>query len=311
MSGALRLEVWLAATRPAFLSVTLLAVSLGFVLAWWHGAAVSPATLPALLLALLGALFAHAAANVLNDVADHDNGSDGCNVDRVAPFTGGSRFIQDGRLSRAQMLGWAAWLFAGCVVCGLLLLFLTDHRLLVFGLGGLLLGIAYSLPPCKLMARGLGEVAVACAWLVIVAGSDFVLRRQLDAGAWQAGLAFALQMGLILIVNQIPDYRADREVGKHNLVVRLGRDRAAALYGTVMLASYLAVLLAWSLGSLPAGALLSLAALPLGLIATRLIAQHALTPARLAGPIRLTLLQAHLVGALLILGLVADRTFRN
>lgn len=303
--------VWLAATRPAFLSATLLAVCLGFGFAWWRGAAVDIASGPVLLLALFGALAAHAGANVLNDVADHDNGSDACNTDRVAPFTGGSRFIQDGRLSRAEMARWSSVLFATCATCGLALSTLTDLRLLWFGLGGLALGIAYSLPPFKLMARGLGEAAVAAAWLLIVAGCDFVLRRQADAGAWIAGLSFALQMGLILIVNQIPDFRADSAAGKHNLIVRLGRHRAAALYGSVMLASYLAALAAWSLGRLPAAALVCLAALPFGIAATRRIATHATTPAGLETPIRLTLLQAHLVGALLILGLLADRHFRN
>jgi 1,4-dihydroxy-2-naphthoate octaprenyltransferase len=45
------------------------------------------------------ALLTHAAVNVINDVADHHNGTDAANTARLFPFTGGSRFIQNGVLS--------------------------------------------------------------------------------------------------------------------------------------------------------------------------------------------------------------------
>lgn len=301
---------WLAATRPAFLSITLLAVLLGFALAARHGTPLvwSPATLT---LTMLGALLAHAGANVLNDVADADNGSDACNTGRIAPYTGGSRFIQQALISRQSMLHFGWRLIAASALCGAVLLALTDSRLLVFGLGGLLLAIAYSLPPLQLMSRGLGEPAVAAAWLLIVAGSDFVLRRQFDSAAWLGGLPLALQTALILIVNQIPDRAADQRAGKRNWIVRLDTRHAATLYTATLAASYAAVPLGCLLGALPASALLALLALPLGGLASRYIRQHAANPARLAGSIRLTLLQAHLVGALLLLGLLADRYFRT
>lgn len=302
---------WLAATRPAFLSITLLAVGLGFSHAWWRGGVPALALLPLLVLTLFGALLAHAGANVLNDVADHHNGSDAGNVERVAPFTGGSRFIQDGLLSAGQMQTFATRLLLACVLCGFTLLALTDRRLLVFGGGGLLLAVAYSLPPLKLMSRGWGEAAVGLAWLLIVAGSDFVLRRQIDASGWLAGLPFALQICLILIANQVPDCAADRRAGKRNWVVRLGPERAAVLYRGGLAASAIALFLDWASGALPNLALLTLPALGLGILAARQIDRFALTPARLISPIRLTLLQAHLVGVLLILSLIADRLFRT
>jgi 1,4-dihydroxy-2-naphthoate octaprenyltransferase len=34
--------------------------------------------------------------NVVNDYYDHLNGTDAANVERIFPFTGGSRFIQNG-----------------------------------------------------------------------------------------------------------------------------------------------------------------------------------------------------------------------
>lgn len=300
---------WLGATRPAFLSITLLAVLLGFSHAAWRDPA--PASLLIVLLTLCGALLAHAAANVLNDVADADNGCDAGNSERVAPFTGGSRVIQQGLLSRDAMWRFGWTLLTGSAVCGLALLALTDLRLLGFGVGGLLLAVAYSLPPLKLMARGLGEAAVILAWLLIVAGSDFVLRRQLDASAWLAGLPFALQVGMILLVNQVPDRKADHGAGKRNWTVRLETNDAALPYATLWLGSSLAVFGGWWLGALPASALPALAVMPIGFFASVQIRRWALSPAQLVFPIRLTLLQAHLVGALLTLGLLGAPLFRT
>lgn len=293
-----------AATRPAFLTITALAVLVGLAHGAWRGAVRFVDVWPVATLALLGALLAHAATNVLNDVADADNGSDARNTDRVAPFTGGSRFIQDGLLSRRQMNRLAWRLFAASAGCGLVLLALTDARLCWFGLAGLLLGIAYSAPPLQLMSRGWGELAVAGAFGVLVGGADFVLRRQLDLATSGAGLSLGAQAALILIVNELPDRVADQAAGKRNLIVRLGAARAAWLYGGVAAASYLAL----GLSDLPPFCALAVLALPCGVVATTLIARHAATPARLRLPIALTLVQAHLFAAGLWIGLtVADR----
>lgn len=268
-----RTALWLGATRPAFLSITLLAVLLGFSHAAWRDPA--PAPFLIVVLTLCGALLAHAAANVLNDVADADGGCDANNNERVAPFTGGSRVIQQGLLSRDAMFRFGWTLLAGCALCGL------------------------------------GELAVILAWLLIIAGSDFVLRRQLDPSAWLAGLPFALQVGMILRVNPVPDRRADLGAGKRNWTVRLETNDAALPYATLWLTSSLAVFGGWWLGALPAGALIALAAIPIGFFASRQIRCWAQSPAQLVSPIRLTLLQAHLVGALLALGLLGDHLFRT
>ena len=302
-----RAIVWLQATRPGFLSVTLLAVLLGFSHADWlaslPGAEATAADGLVLALTLFGALFAHAGANVLNDVADADNGCDAGNVDRIAPYTGGSRVIQDGRLSRRAMhrFGWG--LLATSAGCGLFLLTLAGPRLLGFGLAGLLLAVAYSLPPLKLMSRGFGELAVSIAWLLVVVGSASVVGPSSDARSWLAGLPFALHAGMILLVNQVPDRAADRVAGKLNWTARLAPEHAVRLYFAAWLASGLALLAADRVGALPAASLLALAALPIGLGVMQQLRRQPPMPARLTTAIRLNLLQAHLVGALLTISL--------
>jgi hypothetical protein len=101
---------WWLATRPAFLSITLA----GVVLAWpRQRLAALRQHWPLALLGLMLALLTHAAVNVINDVADHHNGTDAANTARLFPFTGGSRFIQNGVLSAAQMRSLAYSVCAG------------------------------------------------------------------------------------------------------------------------------------------------------------------------------------------------------
>lgn len=131
----------LAATRPAFLSVTLVGVMLGLCTAATDGAFRSPLLATA---TLLFALLAHAGANVINDYYDALSGCDAANTDRIAPFTGGSRFIQDGQLSETQTawLGYA--LMASIIPAGIALVLVSGSGLWLIGLIGLLAGWAYS-----------------------------------------------------------------------------------------------------------------------------------------------------------------------
>lgn len=118
---------WLLATRPAFLTLTLGGVLLGFA---GSGGDALGQRWPQAALALLLALLCHAAVNVINDVADHDNGSDAANVARQFPFTGGSRVIQNALLSRRDMARLAQGLFALVIGGGLLLVVLASLSLL-------------------------------------------------------------------------------------------------------------------------------------------------------------------------------------
>jgi len=75
-----------AATRPAFLSVTLVGCVLGLASAHAGGVALDPASA---ILTLVFALVAHAGINVLNDYYDALNGTDAANTERRFPFTAG------------------------------------------------------------------------------------------------------------------------------------------------------------------------------------------------------------------------------
>ncbi|MDE2428818.1 MAG: prenyltransferase [Burkholderiales bacterium] len=295
---------YLLATRPAFLSVTLFSVLIGLATAYADGVPVHAGTA---LVTCWFALVAHAGINVLNDYYDALNGTDEANQDRVFPFTGGSRFIQNGVLSRRATALYGTALMLLVIVAGLWLTWVSAANLIWIGAAGLLIGWAYSAPPLKLNSRGLGEVAVWAGFALIAVGSDFVQRGGFSMAPLIAVSSYALLVTNILFINQFPDCKADRAAGKHHLVVRLGVQHARWLYLIVAIAAYGWLTAAVINGDLPSLSLLALAPAPLSLLAANTLLKLAATPRRLGKAIQQTIAAASLHGMLLAATMVVAR----
>ena len=207
--------------------------------------------------------------------------------------------IQNGLISVSAtgIFGYA--LLVAVVPAGLWLTHASAPGLIWIGLAGLAVGWAYSAPPLKLMSRGLGEAAVACGWLIVVLGADYVQRGAFSSAPLAAGLPYALHVANLLFVNQFPDVKADAAAGKRNLVVRLGPQRARWLYPAIAIAAYAWLIGAVVAGALPALALAALAAAYPAFSAARALARNALRPAVLDPAIRATIGAALVHGALL------------
>lgn len=288
------------ATRPAFLSVTFVGCLLGLATAALSGVALDPLKAT---VTLLFALLAHGGANVVNDYYDAKSGCDAANDERVFPFTGGSRVIQNGVLSlqEAGVFGYA--LLAIVIPAGLWLTAVSGPGLIGIGLAGLIIGWAYSAPPFKLQGRGLGEFGITAAWLLIVVGSDYVQRHDLSFAPVAAGLGYALLVANVLYINQFPDIKADAQAGKRTIVVRLGVQRARWGYALIALLCYGWVLAMTVLGHLPPVALISLLPAIASFKAAQNLAHHAAQPPLLVPGIKLTILAASLHGLLLAVAL--------
>ena len=60
-----------------------------------------------------------------------------------------------------------------------------------------------------LMSRGLGELAVALAWWLMVLGADFVQRQSFALEPLLLGAPYACLMANVLLINGLPDAAAD------------------------------------------------------------------------------------------------------
>ncbi len=291
---------YLLATRPAFLTITLAGCLLGIAAAVAGGGAVDGIAAAA---TMLLALCAHAAVNVHNDYCDHLNGTDAMNIGRLFPYTGGSRFIQNGVFTPTQTRRYAMALFAVTTIGGCLLVLRSGGGLLGIGLAGLLVGWAYSSPPLQLNSRGFGEACVALAFWLVVVGADFVQRGQFSQTPMLAGIAYALLTTNILYINQFPDREADIPAGKLHWVARLEPEQACWGYVLILALAAAAILVPVALGLLPRGAALGLLALVPAISAARALLRDASRPQLLATAIRQTIAAAHIAAVAMTLGL--------
>ncbi len=294
------------ATRPPFLGVTLFSCLIGLATSVLDGVGISPITA---IVTIVFALMAHAGINVLNDYYDALNGTDANNTERIFPFTGGSRFIQNGVLSLRETAVFGSVLIAVVIVAGVWLTTVSAPRLLWIGVAGLAIGWAYSAPPLKLNSRGMGEVSVWAGFALIAVGADFVQRGSFSMLPLIAVAAYALLVTNILYINQFPDRKADEAAGKHHWVVRLGAARARWGYAGIAVVAYGWLVVAVATGFLPWLALIALLPAIMSWRAGRDLLQYAERPARLSSAIQLTIGAASLHGILLSVSLVAARFF--
>jgi 1,4-dihydroxy-2-naphthoate octaprenyltransferase len=253
--------VWKEIVRWPTLTASAASVAVGVAASFVYTGAVQWGTA---LLTLLAAVLLQACTNIRNDLDDQLTGADDRNRTPILGFTGGSRVLQRGLATRAELL--VAMLAFGAVSAAIGGYFALAGRpgVILFGLAGLFIGFVYTGPPFRLANRGLGELAVALAFGVgVVSGTAYVQTGTVPAIALAASLPVSMLVALILFINGFQDAASDDEVQKRTAVVRLGLARASRFY--LVIPAVAAVLLVGFvvMGTLPPLALLGLAGFPL------------------------------------------------
>jgi 1,4-dihydroxy-2-naphthoate octaprenyltransferase len=194
-----------------------------------------------LALTVLGVFLVEVGKNAAGEIVDFDSGTDqAISTDNRSPFSGGKRVLVDDLLTRQQTRLIAGACFLAAIGVGLLIVWLRDSRVLVFGIIGMALAWYYHGGRVKLAYRGLGEIAVMLAYgPLVVCGTYFVQTGYLNAALIHASMVLGLLVAAFLWINEFPDYAADKAAGKNNLVVRLGYESAALAYSVIMVTAYL------------------------------------------------------------------------
>ena len=291
--------------RAPFFTASIVPVALGAALAHWQTGHFDGSLF---FFTLVGVVLIHAGGNTANDYYDHRSGNDAANTRFVRPFTGGTRLIQKGLLTPAQVLGLSLGCFSLGGAIGLWLALRAGWVVAVLGAAGIAGGFCYTAPPLKLGYRGWGELVVGVVFGVLpVMGAYYVQTRTLSPGIVLASLPVAVLVTAILFVNQFPDYEADRAVGKRNWVVRLGPSAARPAYTLLMLLWPLLIVTAVLCHALPPVALWALIGLIPSGLAMAIVWRHCAAPARMATANGLTI-AIHLgVGLLLAAGVAVAR----
>lgn len=258
----------LGVTRPNFLLLTPICVSIGVATAMLSGHTINWRTLAVV---LLGAVMAHISVNALNEFADFHSGLD-FKTTRT-PFSGGSGTLvgMPDMAPQALVIGIVSSTIT--LISGLYLVWQSGTGLIPLGLLGLIIIFAYSGPINRnrylvLIAPGLGFGPL------MVVGTHYALTSQYSEAAILASLIPFFLVNNLLFLNQVPDKVPDQSVGRDNFVIALQTKDAALIYGGFAFAAYFGVIIGTISGLLPLTALVSLLTVPLSIQAFNTFRKH-------------------------------------
>jgi len=252
------LKIWARLARIPFLTATIVPVALGTIVAW---TLLGNLNLGYFVMTLVGALCLHLGTNIINDYFDFRSGCDAINTDGLSPISGGSRVLLEGLIKPQRAYFVALSFFGVASIIGIILSIAVGWGVFLLGIVGIVSGYFYV---SQLSTRGIGELIVGLNFgPLMVLGSYYVQTQRFDSGPLVASVPIGLLITAILWINEVPDYAADKAVGKKTLVVRVGRKRAAELYALIVIAAYVWTALMAVLKQLPFGSLLVLITLPI------------------------------------------------
>jgi 1,4-dihydroxy-2-naphthoate octaprenyltransferase len=289
------IEVFFQASRPKFLIASAAPVLVGSAM----GYAVSNTFhLLLFILGLLSIMAIHSGANLANDYFDHISGNDWVNKNPT-PFSGGSRFIQEGILPPKTILLTALAALAAGSAIGVAILLLTKSLfILTLGLVGMLGGFFYTAPPLKFGYRCVGEFVIALLFgLLPVYGSYYLQTGTIDAVPILPACIVSILIFLVIFVNEFPDATADAAVNKRTLVVRFGVPASIWIYRIALIISFIIAIVLLTYHLMFFAGLFYLLTLPIAIVAIKAANKDDLTKPGQYRPSQLTVL-LHTLGCL-------------
>ena len=230
------LVAWWKLSRVPFLSVGILPLILGFVLAWRWG---YRGPLGLYVLSTMAVILVMWMTYYLGEWNDIEG--DRINQD-FNRFSGGSRILVKEVFPAwfSLLLGYGC--LAGSILIGscIYLRYQNDFRTLVLGGLGIFFGFFYSSKPFRMSYYGLGEILIGFCygWLPIATGF-FLFTGFFSQQVFLLSIPIGLTIFNVILINEFPDEEADRAIGKKNLVVRFGKERMGDLYiGLSILAGF-------------------------------------------------------------------------
>ena len=292
------ISVWLRAIRVRFLLASVIAVSAGLVITWWHTGSI---TIFDAILTMCGVLALHASVDLLNDYWDFKREID--TTTRRTKMSGGSGVLPDGLLKPAQVYAAGiAFLIIGAIIG---VYFVATDGIII----GIILAFAvisiyfYS---TKLVDWGLAEVFVTIKGSMIVIGTYFVQTTQITESVVLCGIVIGVLSSLVLFITSFPDHDADKAKGRKTLVISLGKQKACSMLWIFPGITYGITVSAVVFEIFPISCLIILSTIPLIIKSGQRLKQNYEELTGLVSSMNLTLYYSRITGALLVVGFLVS-----
>lgn len=224
-----KIQAWLALSRLPFHTVGVLPFILGTVLAYRTQGMLN---FQVLMLGTIGVILIMLSTYYGGEYWDYVEDTLSAR-NKPSKFAGGSRVLQKGILPRRAALSASIASLSLALVIGIVLQFVyrTGAWTLPFGVVGMFAGFFYSARPIRWVRTGLGELLIAlCYGWLPLAVSYYLQAGNIASLVHWMSIPVGLTIFNVILLNEYPDYDADRVAGKRNVLVRLGTKRGAYIY---------------------------------------------------------------------------------
>jgi 1,4-dihydroxy-2-naphthoate polyprenyltransferase len=290
------ISAWFRVIRIRFLLASVIAVSTGLAISWWHTPQID---ILHAILTMGGVIALHASVDLLNDYWDYKRGID--TQTQRTKLSGGTGVLPEGLLQPRQVYrAGIVFLIIGGIIGSYFVL--VDGIIIGILLTFAILSIYFY--STKIVDSGLAEVFVTIKGSVIVLGTYFIQTSEITSTSIIGGIFVGVLSSLVLFITSYPDYTADKSKGRKTLVIVLGKQKASLFFWIFPIIVYSLLLVGVIYQLFPLTTLLSLAAIPLIIKSGLKLRQNFDNIQGLVPVMSSTLTYSRVTGALFVIGFI-------
>ncbi len=204
----------------------------------------------------------HASVDILNDYWDYKRGID--KITTRTKFSGGTGILPENKVSPKFVLNLAILFFIIGISIGIYFIF-TDGIIIFLILTFASLSIYFY--SSLLVNYGLGEIFVMIKGALIVIGTFYIQTDTISNSSILLGLILGSLSFSVLLVTAIPDYYADKKMGRKTMVIIVDKKNISKLLALSVSAVYSMIVIGIFSNLLPFLTVLTFAVLPYSILA--------------------------------------------
>ncbi len=290
------LSEWFRVIRIRFLLASVVAVSVGLALSWWHGVQID---IWYAIMTMAGVIALHSSVDLLNDYWDYKRGID--TQTQRTKMSGGTGVLPEGLLKPTQVYR-AGIIFL--IIGGLIGSYFVVIDGIIIGLILAFAVLSIYFYSTKIVDSGLAEVFVTVKGTMIVLGTYFIQTLEINIAAIMAGIFVGVLSSLVLFITSFPDYDADKAKGRKTLVIFLGKQKATTMFWIFPLIAYSVLISGIIYEIFPIYCLISLVVIPLIIKAGLSLKQNFDNIQGLVPAMSSTITFSRITGTLFVIGFI-------
>ena len=292
------LSAWFRVIRIRFLLSSVIAVSVGLVISWWH---IGQIDILYAIMTMCGVVSLHASVDLLNDYWDFKRGID--TQTQRTKMSGGTGVLPEGLLQPNQVYrAGIAFLIIGALIGSYFVIIdgIVIGMILTFAV------VSIYFYSTKIVDSGLAEIFVAIKGTMIVLGTYFIQTLEINHTTIMGGIFIGALSSLVLFITSFPDFEADKAKGRKTLVISVGKQKATMVFWIFPIVVYSILISGIFYEIFPIYCIISLAMFPLIIKAGLLLKQNFDDINKLIPAMSYTITFSRITGALFVIGFLLN-----